>query len=125
MNNQLILDICTNMQALPLISIITTYYNSVQLGDFVKSSMNCLLNQTYSNIEFICVNDGSTDSTLDNLEYFAKKTQELKFTQKKIRGMHNILKPTVRIRQQENLSSCLTMMISLILIQLKNVTKHF
>jgi len=41
------------------------------LGDFVKSSMNCLLNQTYQNIEFICVNDGSTDSTLNDLEYFA------------------------------------------------------
>lgn len=78
MNNQLILDICTNMQALPLISIITTYYNSVQLGDFVKSSMNCLLNQTYSNIEFICVNDGSTDSTLDDLEYFAKQDSRIK-----------------------------------------------
>ena len=59
------------MQTQPLISVITTYYNSVQLGDFVKSSMNCLLNQTYQNIEFICVNDGSTDSTLNDLEYFA------------------------------------------------------
>lgn len=59
------------MQALPLVSIITTYYNSVQLGDFVKSSMNCLLGQTYQNLEFICVNDGSTDATLDDLESFA------------------------------------------------------
>lgn len=66
------------MQNLPLISIITTYYNSVQLGDFVKSSMNCLLNQTYSNIEFICVNDGSTDSTLKDLEYFAAQDSRIK-----------------------------------------------
>lgn len=62
----------------PLISVITTYYNSVQLGDFVKSSMDCLLNQTYQNIEFICVNDGSTDSTLQDLEYFAKKDSRIK-----------------------------------------------
>lgn len=60
------------MAANPLVSIITTYYNSVQLGGFVKSSMECLLNQTYRNIEFICVNDGSTDSTLQELEEFAK-----------------------------------------------------
>lgn len=66
------------MQDLPLISVITTYYNSVQLGDFVKSSMNCLLNQTYSNIEFICVNDGSIDSTLEDLEYFAKQDPRIK-----------------------------------------------
>ncbi|MGO4710952.1 glycosyltransferase family A protein, partial [Chryseobacterium sp. 2TAF14] len=51
---------------------------SVQLGDFVKTSMNCLLNQTYQNIEFICVNDGSTDSTLEDLEYFAKKDARIK-----------------------------------------------
>ncbi|MFY1045285.1 glycosyltransferase family A protein [Chryseobacterium sp. GP-SGM7] len=66
------------MQSLPLISVITTYYNSVHLGDFVKSSMNCLLNQTYKNIEFICVNDGSTDSTLTDLEYFASQDQRIK-----------------------------------------------
>lgn len=66
------------MQALPLISIITTYYNSVQLGDFVKSSMNCLLGQTYENLEFICVNDGSTDSTLEHLESFAKQDPRVK-----------------------------------------------
>ncbi|MFL9834764.1 glycosyltransferase family A protein [Chryseobacterium terrae] len=66
------------MQDFPLISVITTFYNSVQLGDFVKTSMNCLLNQTYTNIEFICVNDGSTDSTLEDLEYFAKQDARIK-----------------------------------------------
>lgn len=62
----------------PLVSIITTYYNSVQLGDFVKSSMKCLLGQSYKNIEFICVNDGSTDSTLEELEYFASQDPRIK-----------------------------------------------
>ncbi|MCU7617825.1 glycosyltransferase family 2 protein [Chryseobacterium sp. PBS4-4] len=66
------------MKTQPLISIITTYYNSVQLGDFVKSSMKCLQNQTYRNLELICVNDGSTDSTLDDLEYFAKQDPRIK-----------------------------------------------
>jgi len=66
------------MQTQPLISIITTYYNSVALGDFVKTSMNCLLNQTYKNIEFICVNDGSTDSTSEDLDYFAKQDPRIK-----------------------------------------------
>lgn len=66
------------MQTQPLISVITTYYNSVQLGDFVTSSMKCLLGQTYRNIEFICVNDGSTDSTLAELEHFARKDSRVK-----------------------------------------------
>lgn len=66
------------MKTQPLISIITTYYNSVQLGDFVKSSMKCLQNQTYQNLELICINDGSTDSTLHDLEYFAKQDPRIK-----------------------------------------------
>lgn len=66
------------MKTQPLISIITTYYNSVQLGDFVKSSMKCLLNQTYPNLELICVNDGSTDSTLNELKHFSKQDSRIK-----------------------------------------------
>lgn len=62
----------------PLVSVITTYYNSVKLGDFVKKSMNCLLNQTYKNIEFICVNDGSQDSTLQDLEFYSSQDSRIK-----------------------------------------------
>ncbi|UOE38014.1 glycosyltransferase family A protein [Chryseobacterium oryzae] len=40
--------------------------------------MNCLLNQSYKNIEFICVNDGSTDATLAELERFAEKDARIK-----------------------------------------------
>lgn len=76
-------DICNDMQTQPLISIITTYYNSVQLGDFVKSSMKCLQNQTYKNLELICINDGSTDSTLEDLERFAEQDSRIKIYTKK------------------------------------------
>ncbi len=62
----------------PLVSIITTYYNSVSLGDFVNTSMQCLLNQTYKNIEFICVNDGSTDDTLQQLNDYAARDSRIK-----------------------------------------------
>lgn len=54
----------------PKVSIITTFYNSVKLGDFVHKAMASLLNQTYQNIEFICINDGSQDDTLVHLEYY-------------------------------------------------------
>lgn len=54
----------------PKVSIITTFYNSVKLGDFVHKAMKCLLNQTYKNIEFVCVNDGSSDETLSQLKYY-------------------------------------------------------
>lgn len=44
----------------PLVSIITPCYNG---EGKVNLFLDSLLNQTYSNIEFIIINDGSTDST--------------------------------------------------------------
>ncbi|UXE60989.1 MAG: glycosyltransferase [Woronichinia naegeliana WA131] len=48
----------------PLISVISCFYNR---SNSVQPSVDSLLNQTYSNIEVILVNDGSTDNTLEKL----------------------------------------------------------
>lgn len=71
----------------PKISIITTFYNSVKLGDFVHRAMKSLLNQTYENIEFICVNDGSTDETLAHLKDYEKKDPRIIIINKKNEGV--------------------------------------
>lgn len=55
----------------PTVSLITTFYNSVSLGDFVHKAMKSLLSQTYTNLELVCVNDGSTDETLAQLQEYA------------------------------------------------------
>lgn len=68
---------------LPKVSIITTFYNSVKLGDFVNKSMESLLSQTYKNIEFICVHDGSPDETLFQLKEFQKKDSRIFIVDKK------------------------------------------
>lgn len=57
----------------PQVSVITTFYNSVSLGNFVHRAMECLLAQTYRNLELICVNDGSKDETLAQLKIYAEK----------------------------------------------------
>ena len=69
------------------ISIITTFYNSVQLGDFVNRSMSCLLNQSYKNIEFVCVNDGSKDNTLKQLKEYAEKDNRIIIVDKENEGV--------------------------------------
>lgn len=70
----------------PTVSIITTFYNSVSLGNFVQKAMHSLLNQSYQNIEFICVNDGSTDNTLEELLAFQQKDSRIKIIDKKNEG---------------------------------------
>ena len=54
----------------PKISVIIPVYNAEK---YLLKCINSLLCQTYSNLEIICVNDGSTDSSLEILETFAKK----------------------------------------------------
>lgn len=70
----------------PPVSIITTFYNSVSLGDFVRKAMDSLLNQSYKNIEFICVNDGSKDDTLNQLLAYQKKDDRIQIINKKNEG---------------------------------------
>lgn len=58
----------TNKQ--PLISIITVVYNGAKTIDQTISSV---LNQTYRNIEYIIIDGGSTDGTLDIVKKYDKE----------------------------------------------------
>ncbi len=51
-------------------SIIVPVYNGEK---YMEKSIDSLVNQTYKNLEIICVNDNSTDNSLEILENYAKK----------------------------------------------------
>jgi glycosyltransferase involved in cell wall biosynthesis len=54
----------------PLVSIIIPAYN---FANFLAESIESCLNQTYSNIEIIVVDDGSTDNTCEVVRPYSKR----------------------------------------------------
>ena len=53
-----------------LVSVIIPVYNAEK---YIGACIESLLNQTYKEIEIICVDDGSTDSSGSVCDYYAKK----------------------------------------------------
>ena len=68
----------------PLVSITLSAYN---VEHYIADSLDCLIKQTYSPIEIICIDDGSTDQTLSILEEYAKKDKRIKVISKKNEGL--------------------------------------
>lgn len=54
----------------PLVSVLIPVYNA---QDYLAESLDCILAQTYKHWELICVDDGSTDTSLTILEDYAHK----------------------------------------------------
>jgi len=58
----------------PLVSVIMSVYNSEK---HLQESVNSILNQTYTNFEFVIINDGSNDNCLDILLEYLKKNNRI------------------------------------------------
>ncbi len=58
-----------------LVSLIIPVYNS---APYLPMCLESLLEQTYKNIEIICVNDGSTDDSLNVLEMYERKDSRVR-----------------------------------------------
>ena len=65
---------------LPLISIIIPVYNT---GEIAVKLLNQLMQDSYENLEIICVDDGSKDDSFSLLSEFCRQ-QKLKGSSKKI-----------------------------------------
>lgn len=63
------------MKSRPLITVAIAVYNTEK---YLKDCMESVVNQTYRNLEIICVNDASTDSSLVMLESYASRDARIK-----------------------------------------------
>ena len=59
---------------MPKISIIIPVYNT---GKYLSECLNSLISQTLADIEIICIDDGSTDNSLEILKEFQKKDKRI------------------------------------------------
>lgn len=66
------------------VSIILPTYNAEK---YIKKTIDSLLKQTFKDIEIICVNDGSKDSTLDILKTFKNQDDRIKIIDKENQGV--------------------------------------
>lgn len=56
------------------VSIIIPVYNG---AEFLEQTMSCVINQTYDKIEVICIDDASTDNSIDILERLKKEDNRI------------------------------------------------
>ncbi len=59
----------------PLVSIIIPVYN---VEKYLRQCLDSVVNQTYKNLEIVCVNDGSPDNSIDILKVYAKQDNRFK-----------------------------------------------
>lgn len=67
-----------------LISIIVPIYNT---EIYLANCLESLINQTYKKIEIICINDGSTDNSLNILERYKYKDERIKIINQTNQGV--------------------------------------
>ena len=69
-----------------LVSIIVPVYN---VESYLSECLDSLITQTLKNIEIICVNDGSTDNSLQILQEYAKKDDRIVVVNQENQGLPN------------------------------------
>lgn len=63
----------------PLVSVVTPVCNTAR---FLPECLDSLCSQTLKNIEFICINDGSSDNSLDILKQYQARDSRIRIVNK-------------------------------------------
>ena len=73
----------------PLITIVTVSFNAV---NSIEETIKSVINQTYANIEYIVIDGGSKDGTIDVIKKYRGKKQavRLQYTNEQLEKYNNI-----------------------------------
>lgn len=63
------------IKSVPLVSVVMPVYN---MELYLDAAIESILNQTFSDFEFIIINDGSTDKSLKKIKKWAEKDSRIK-----------------------------------------------
>lgn len=63
------------MERTPLVSIVIPVY---KVEKYLRQCLDSVVNQTYGNLEIVCVNDGSPDGSIDILREYEKQDNRVK-----------------------------------------------
>lgn len=80
------------------VSIIIPVYN---VEKYLRECLDSALNQSLKEIEIICVNDGSTDSSVDILKEYSLKDSRVKIISKKNSGYGNTMNVGIKAARGE------------------------
>lgn len=80
----------------PYISVVMPVYNADQ---FLVSSVRSILHQTFTNFEFIIINDGSTDTSEQKLNHLRENDPRIRLISRENKGLTATLNEGVRYAQ--------------------------
>ena len=69
---------------MPKISVIIPCYN---VENYIGECLDSVINQTFEDVEILCINDGSTDNTLNILETYGERDSRIEIFSQKNQGL--------------------------------------
>lgn len=79
---------------MPLVSVLVPVYN---MKRYLPECLESLVNQTLEDIEIVCINDGSTDDSLDILRKYARRDHRIKIIDKGNTGYGHTMNVGVQV----------------------------
>ena len=83
------------------ISVIVPVYN---VEKYLKRCLDSIINQTFKDIEIICINDGSTDNSGEILNSYAQKDKRIKIIEQTNSGLSAVRNKGIDIASGEYIS---------------------